>query len=383
MSFAVYSNGQPATTVNLSGAYLLGTDDVPLRAEITFQDGVITCRKRAAGPAGLALLWDVPGVGTIMLDTIRVPEREKPYTLQLELARARLTRINQKTEDWGLLDFVGMEDVVEEIEQARNGLIRALQADDLPTAAALGNEALALAVKASESLSRRHADVLFERRKQMGAFPKRVLGCAIPLDRPTEAVRKRLVAATDFVTVPIAWRDLEPSEQTFNWKPLDTWVELLSKHHIPMKGASLLSFSERHVPDWLYIYEHDFEAVRDFVSAHIGRVVQRYADRVPVWDAISGIHACNTFHFNFEQLMELTRMCPALIKQFAPRAVTLIDIVAPWGEYYSRNPRTIPPMLYAEMIVQNNVQFDAFGVQIYVGLGLEGMYVRDMFQISS
>lgn len=64
LSFAVYSNGQPATTVNLSGAYLLGTDDVPLRAEITFQDGVITCRKRAAGPAGLALLWDVPGVGT-------------------------------------------------------------------------------------------------------------------------------------------------------------------------------------------------------------------------------------------------------------------------------------------------------------------------------
>ena len=63
-----------AEKVNLAGSYVVGTDDVPLRAEVAFKGGIITCRKRAAGPAGLALLWNVKTVGIILLETIRVPE---------------------------------------------------------------------------------------------------------------------------------------------------------------------------------------------------------------------------------------------------------------------------------------------------------------------
>ena len=130
LSFAVYSNGKPADRVNLTGSYVVGTDDVPLRAEIAFKDGIIRCKKRAAGPAGLALLWDVPDIGRIMLETIRVPEREKPYILQIELVRARLMRINQKLEDWGLLDYAGVEDITALAREGRETLIKALQADD-------------------------------------------------------------------------------------------------------------------------------------------------------------------------------------------------------------------------------------------------------------
>jgi hypothetical protein len=35
------------------------------------------------------------------------------------------------------------------------------------------------------------------------------------------------------------------------------------------------------------------------------------------------------------------------------------------------------------MAVQSGINFDAFGLQFYFGLGLDGMYVRDMFQISA
>ena len=78
LSFAAYSEGKLADEVNLSGAYLVGSDDIPLRADITFAKGIISCKKRAHGPAGLALLWDVPGVGSILLEPIRVPEGDRP-----------------------------------------------------------------------------------------------------------------------------------------------------------------------------------------------------------------------------------------------------------------------------------------------------------------
>jgi hypothetical protein len=60
-----------------------------------------------------------------------------------------------------------------------------------------------------------------------------------------------------------------------------------------------------------------------------------------------------------------------------------VEIVSPWGEYYARNQRTIPPMLYADMVVQSGVNFDAFGITFFFGRSTEGMFARDMFQISS
>ena len=176
---------------------------------------------------------------------------------------------------------------------------------------------------------------------------------------------------------------IEPTEQTYNWKPLDEWVELLTKHHIQMKGSALLSFNERHVPDWLYIWEHDFDTIRDLAFEYVRRVIDRYGQYIQTWDVISGIHANNCFTFNFEQLMELTRMTAGLTKKMAPNGVAIIDLVAPWGEYYARNQRTIPPLLYADMAVQSGVGFDAFGLQFFFGPSVDGMYVRDMFQISS
>lgn len=383
LSYAVYENGQPAPRVDLSGAYIVGSDDVPLRAEITFQDGIIQCKKRAAGPAGLAIPWAIEGAGTLLIETVRVPERENPYLLQVELARARLMRIHHKLEDWGLLDFTGIEDVATMFREAQETLISALQAETPAEAAALGDRSLAQAVEVSDRISHFHSEALLARRKLIGAWGPHVFGCAVPAEQPTEALRERLASAFDFVTLPIVWRDIESSEQNFDWTYLDRWVELLSKRGVPLKGSSLLSFHEQTVPDWLYIWEHDFDTIRDLAFEHVRRVINRYGQHIQTWDVISGIHANNCFTFNFEQLMELTRMTAALTKQAAPQSTAIVDMVAPWGEYYARNQRTIPPMLYADMTVQSGVSFDAFGLQFHFGPALDGMYVRDMFQISS
>lgn len=383
LSFTVYINGKPADRVDLSGAYVVGSDDVPLRAEITFKNGVIMCKKRAAGPAGLALLWDVPGVGRVLLETSRVLERKQPYLLQVELARGRLMRLTGKCEDWGLIDYDGAENLVVQIDQARDAFVKSLQADTPAECAAIADGALNQAVQTSEALARFHAGVLLGRRRQAGGLPRRIFGCGISLEKPGEPKRQRLSAACDYVTVPFVWRDIEPTQQTFNWKPLDSWVELLVKNRLPIRGSALLNFREGHVPDWLFMWEHDFDTIRDLAFEHARRILQRYGQYVQVWDVISGIHAHNCLTFNFEQIMELTRMACALVKQSAPRSTAVIDLVDPWGEYYARNQRTIPPMLYAEMTVQSGVTFDAFGIQCFFGAGVDGHFARDFFQVSA
>jgi len=383
LSFSAHANKAPVDTMDLVGAYALGSDDVPLRAEIAFRDGQIQCSKRAAGPAGLAVLAPIRGFGSILLETVRLQERVTPYQLTVELARGRLMRINHKLEDWGLLDYPGAESILAQVVDGREALIKALQADSPADASAHAEESLALAVRASEALALFHAETFLSRRKQTGALPRRLLGCGIHLDKPSDLARQRLIAASDFVSIPLSWRDIEPNEQAFNWKPIDAWVELLAKNKVPMRGSALLSFAQRDIPDWLYVWEQDFDTIRDLAFEHVRRVINRYGQYIQVWDVISGIHGSTVFSFNFEQLMELTRMTAALAKQTFPRCTAIIEIVAPWGEYYARNQRTIPPLLYADMVMQSGVNFDAFGLKFLFGPGVDGMLVRDMFQISS
>lgn len=383
LRFLVFDDAKPATTVDLSGAYMFGSDAVPIRADIDFKDGTVTCNSRVAGPAGLALLWSVSGVGRVLLETTRLQERKAPYVLSLELARGQLMRFDHKSEEWGMFDCPDVADLNAEAKRASELLVEGLKAEDPAEASRLGNETLALSVRLAEELTCVHAGILLERRRETAGFPRHVFGCQVGPESRADGRGQALLDAFDFASVPIRWKQIEPSEQTYQWQALDAWIEWLAQNGLPIKGSGLVSFQEPDVPDWLYIWEHDFETVREFVLGHVRRVIERYGRYIQVWDAVSGIHANQAFSFSFEQLIELTRTVVAETKRLAPRGTTVVELVAPWGEYYARNQRTIPPALYAEMALQSGINFDALGLQFCFGVGMDGMYVRDMFQISS
>ena len=106
--------------------------------------------------------------------------RDPPYILQVELARGRLLRINHKLEEWGLLDYEGTEEIAARIGEARENLILAINEDHPAKAAALGEKALALAIHASEEISRFYAQGMIARRAQAGNLARKLFGCSIP-----------------------------------------------------------------------------------------------------------------------------------------------------------------------------------------------------------
>ncbi len=199
----------------------------------------------------------------------------------------------------------------------------------------------------------------------------------------TPRYRSLLGEVFDVVSIPTSWKRLAPKERSYRWEHIDDWVNWASSNHRSIHAGPLVSFEPADVPEWLYIWEHDYEALREMVYEHLHQVVRRYAGKVQVWKVVSGLHAYNSFNLSFEQIMELTRMSCSVVKKLAPQSVVLIDLVLPWGEYYARNQRTIPPMLYADMAVQSGIKFDAFGVQLYMGVPVDGFYVRDLMQISA
>ncbi len=384
LRFEVYNNGVPAKDIDLSGAYVFGQDMIPIRADLAAANGQVTCIKRVPGACGLALLWDAGSAGRFMLATTRLPERSKPYNLNLELARAQMMRIAQKREDWGLFDYADAEHLNREYDAVRKRFIAALQAPDAAGAAVLADQALADGVTLGEKVALFHADIFLNRRKASGATVTRTsFGCVIDLFSTTEPYQERLKETFDFINIPLPWKHTEPKERICKYTQIDTWINWGVRHRKPILAGPLLCFEPSHLPEWLYIWENDYEALRDMIYDHVQRIVNRYKRQVAIWNVVSGIHANNSFNLNFEQLMELTRMTCLLVKKLAPQAQVMIELVLPWGEYYARNQRTIPPLMYADMAAQSGIKFDAFGLKMLMGVPFDGMYVRDLMQISS
>ena len=379
----VFQDGKPAKKLDLSGAYLVGNDRVPLRSELRFANGEIVADSQPRGAAALSIMWPVKGVGRLMLATPRLQDRKQPYNLHVELARGQLMRISQKREDWGLYDFSEGEPIYKEIDAARELLVKALTAPDDATAALHGEAAIAAGVKVGEVVTSFHAEVFLKRRQAANQIVKHALGCRVDTSQNSEAYLQCLTDVFDFGVLPFYWSSMEPKEGTHKPSNIDPWLKLLQERKMPVWGAPLLSLNPIHLPDWLHRWAKKYDHFRECVTRHIRHTLKTYGPYVRAWEAISGVHAQNTFRFTFEQIMELTRIACLLVKQMSPRSPSIIGITLPWGEYYAVDPRSIPPMLYAEMAVQSGINFDAFGVEIRFGSGEPGHYARDLMQVSS
>jgi hypothetical protein len=222
LRFLWFPPEQPRRSCEPRGLHLLGNDGVPVRGELQAEAAEIRCQPRVSDPVGLSVLWRVDGYGTVQLETTRLPEREEPYVLNVELARHRLMRITLKREEWGLFDYRGMEEISAQIDEARVLFIQALQAADDPRAAArLADESLRVSLWAGERMSQFHATVFLGRRHQGGGFVRPFLGTAISPAAPPAKLSPRVQAAFDFVRIPFVWRDIQPKEQTIEFGPID------------------------------------------------------------------------------------------------------------------------------------------------------------------
>jgi hypothetical protein len=355
-----------------------------MRGAIWFEDGVITCDKRETGVAALALQQSAGALGELTLQTCLLPDRDEPYLLSVELVRHRLMVLYHKSEDWGMLDV--QDDVVtQRIETAKRNFIQALclQKDDPAKADQLAREALVDAIDGSEELALAHADLLLNRRKISGALPRYVFGCGVALDQSDTRLRSGLLANFDFLSLPTPWKQLAPEEGDYRWERMDDWVAWAKQNEVPIIAGPLISFEMNNLPDWLFIWEHDYETVRDLIYEHVEHVVSRYKDSIRVWNVVSGLHINNHFTVAFDQLMDLTRRATMVVKKVQPDSKVLVELRQPFGEYYGQNQRSIPPMMYADLMLQGAINFDAFALKLLMGQARPGQFTRDLMQISN
>jgi hypothetical protein len=383
IKFEIFREGERLSSFTPVAAMAMGPESVPIPADIVFKDGVLSMSRTEEFPAGIALLWEVGDLGTFHLETTRLPPREQPYNLNVELARGRLMKIVQKQEDWNLFDFPRTEKYMQRFREAQSLFAEALGKLHEPEEAAhLADESLEMSIELSDQLAMFHAELLLNRRRATNSLPKHVLGCRVDSSVQNQKYKETLAENFDFAVLPMSWKQLQPEEGAFVTDAVDEWVEFLTKKRMPIIAGPLIDLTDGEVPDWMFIWEHDFDSLREMAYEYVRKVVQRYRKQITLWNVVSGLHTNSAFTLSFEQIIELTRLLVAEVKTVLPSARTLITITQPYGEYHSKGATSVPPMLYAEMVAQAGINFEAFGLEVEQGVPARGGYTRDLFQLS-
>lgn len=381
VKFEVYDDGKKAESFSLNNAYMFGMDAIPLRnvSKIAFSQGILHCEKKNNDAAGLALLWPIKGFGRLMMQTTRLPDREKPYLLNLELARAKLMDITVKLEEWIIAEEL------KEFQEAKELFIEALDnIQNPPVASVLADNCMKKAVIFAESLAEKNAENMIKLRRRATGFSRHSLGCSIdPNKLSDEKYFKKLNELFGFITIPISWSDIEKSNGNYDFSSLDVCFNAINNKKIAVCVGPLLCFDKNFLPEWLISEKLSFDQIRESAYNFVNAIVDRYSQKVHAWRVISGINAMNYFGFNFEQILEITRAGIMAARASDGRAIKIVETIFPWGEYYNEGLDTIPPFIYLDMVMQSGINPDGLGTVIKFGKSHTGFAVRDMMSISS
>ncbi len=432
LSFLATDRIIPAAEGKVPGASIVGPDGVPATGSASMSGGLIRCEKTTTEAAALSLavvldaaalasigavtLPDdsaLSSLGGLVLQTCLLPERDHPYTLTLELARHRMMLILNKLEEWRSFEIDTGSPDMRLVEFARDAFTRALVASRSGSetdseAERLALRALWVCVEVSERLvvSQTSLDFGAPARAAMHAKAAEDLGSTQPVLHPTrsglvlptpptvgaavwpgvssDAARSLAQQAGDFITLPMRWIEMEPAEGEYAFARTDRWIEwAIRTAKLPVVAGPVVDFRPQSVPDWLYIWENDYDTLRELVYEHMKAVVTRYRRTVSRWTVCSGLHANRNFKFSFEQMIDLTRICVLVVRKLHPKAKVQVEIVEPWGEHHSSDRRSLPPTLYAEMLAQAGIQFDALALRVQMGVPAAGLATRDLMSFSA
>ncbi|MFZ4574585.1 MAG: endo-1,4-beta-xylanase [Phycisphaerales bacterium] len=368
------------------------------------------------------------GLGVLTIQTCLLQQRESPYLLAMEIARHRIMLFLNKLEDWGLFDLPADHPVMVQFEAARQAFTGANVAQREGTGetseggrfAAQAHKqslkAISLAINAGEGLALAKADRQIKARLSGKGYLDAVghlarltpeappsgspilipgaghvvlpgppqIGVSVSPAGFSEALQRAVATTSDFVSMPMRWVDMEPGEGKYQFGATDRWIEwAIRTAKLPVVAGPLVDFRAASVPDWLYIWENDYETLRDLVFEHVQALVTRYRRTVQRWVIASGLHVNTNIKISFDQIMDLTRMCVLLVRKLHPAGKVVLEIDQPWGEYHAFNRRSIPPYLYAEAVMQAQLNVDGIGLRVQMGDARPGAATRDLMAFSA
>ena len=339
-----------------------------------YSQGQLTCQRQMTDSSKLRLMCRV-GTRTLVAQTTSLGESDKPYCLELELARGELARVRTFFALWTGAGLKSNTTLESRIQLAHNAFRKAIFSGSASEAIT----AFQLASDASDSLVLEYVrQRLTFRRQRQHRFPMTV-GCRLTNVPQQE---EQFLSAFNSVLVKTRWSQLEPVDGEYQWEDLDQLVQWASEHGLLCCGGPLLDLSSDCFPKWMESWKGDLVNLQSFTSDFVETVVGRYVGRIRHWEVVCGSNRGGSNELSEEQRLNLIARAIEAAQQVDEQIQISIRVVQPWGEYLNHTSNQLAPIQFVDTLRRSGVRLSEVNLDLRFGTKELASLQRDPMSIS-
>ncbi|NLF06650.1 MAG: hypothetical protein GX594_01540 [Pirellulaceae bacterium] len=361
-------------------AYLTGIDHTSWPVQVSIEGDVLALGRAVSESARLHAPWTIEGHGEVSLSTGSLLERAEPYPLPLEFARGTIIHVRNQLSEWELIGLIPPPAIGEKLAAAVELFSHAAVEGDNPAESARkAEEAIRCALDAGNLLATAYTEQSIAARRRDAARPLGLLGAEIGNDLLDDYTARQFIMSFNAAQVPIGWRETESTEGHFSWKINDRQIDWCRKHGLKVAAGPLLLLDHRDLPDWLYLFEEDFENIVEFVSTFVRAAVERYRGRVDYWICAGRVNS-DVLSLSEQERLRLAARTVELVRDLDPDTPALVSFDQPWAEYMRERHDDFPPFYFADALLRADIGLTGLMLEMNVGFTPGGTMARHILE---
>jgi hypothetical protein len=376
-------SGQPEPPgTDLDRACLAGGyDNMPAPTQVVRSPGELRLIRDVDESGYLVVPWEMNGVGRLMGSSATLIERPTPYQLAVELARGKVNQVRGQAADWRSAGLQVPDELDATIRRSAQEFGRAVTSTSPSEADTDALAALELAYKSGNDLVRAYVSQMLAARHQRQPRLDALLG--VRLNGPVPpAVASEVASAVNFVSLPMTWKQIEPTESQYKWEAVDALLAWAAGIDLRITAGPLIDFSHAGLPDWLWLWEGDLPSLSSFMCDYVETIVGRYHKGIRRWHLTAAGNVTDVLKLSEDDLLWLTARLAEAAWQIDPELELVIGVSQPWGEYMARADHTYSPFVFADTLIRAGLKLAALDVEWVMGVTPRGSYCRDLLDAS-
>ncbi len=366
----------------LGRAYMTGLDRSATRIRVSIEGDLLVCRREGEESGRLFVPWPIPGFGTAYVGTATLGERAEPYDLAVELARGKLNDVRNQLADWQLMGLRAGSMLLATLGEAQSAFVRAVTSRSEPEAAAEAAQACLVATwEAGQALVEHYIQQVIQTRIAGGAKLPTQLAVAVHTE-PRRPWSSELKSRINTLRLACPWRTISPTEGQNRWETFDAQLAWAQKHRMALHAGPLIDLRSDALPDWLCLWNGDFEAILGLAVELVRQAVGRYRGKIPTWTLIHRPGSSDVLGLGEEDQVRLTARLLQVARHVDPSAQFLVGVDRPWGEWLGQSKFQLGPLHLADYLARSELGLSGIELEFAMGYTAPGSGLRDLFEFS-
>jgi hypothetical protein len=179
-----------------------------------------------------------------------------------------------------------------------------------------------------------------------------------------------------------SWRELEINPGEWTWTALDDVLRRVDTSQFRVGCGPLVTFNRNELPDWLYLWCDDVEAIQSYYTTYIQQIIKRYAGEFRFWHCAAGTNVDEALGLTEEQRLRLTVSALESARHIDSRTPLLVSLKQPWGEYLGRTSMDLTPLQFADILVRGDLGLSAIGLHLEIDCDAHATLPRDLLEFN-